>query len=99
MSNYIWTASTGGTITIGGTLADNKVTVTWNTEGPQTVSVNYTNSSGCVATISTVYNVTVNPLPTPVISGPASVCFNSTGNVYTTEAGMSNYTWTVSAGR
>jgi uncharacterized repeat protein (TIGR01451 family) len=42
--------------------------------------------------------LTVNPLPVPALSGPAPVCVNSTGNVYTTQAGMTNYVWSVSAG-
>ena len=98
MTNYIWAVSAGGTITAGGGLANSTVTVTWNTAGAQTVSVNYTNGNGCTATAPTVYNVTVNPLPVPTIAGPASVCVNSTGNVYTTESGMTNYIWSVSAG-
>ena len=40
----------------------------------------------------------MNPPAAPTIAGPASVCVNSTGNVYTTQTGMSNYLWTVSAG-
>ncbi len=60
--------------------------------------MNYTNGNGCTAATPTTYNVTVNPLPVPTITGPASVCVNSTGNVYTTETGMTGYTWTVSAG-
>ena len=98
MTNYVWIVSGGGTVTGGGTATDNTVTVTWTTVGAQTVSINYTDGNGCTATSATVYNVTVNPLPVPTITGPASVCFGSTGNVYTTEAGMSNYIWTVSAG-
>jgi gliding motility-associated-like protein len=34
----------------------------------------------------------------PTIAGPTPVCVGVAGNVYTTEAGMSNYTWVVSAG-
>ena len=98
MTNYIWAVSAGGTITAGGGLANSTVTVTWNTAGAQTVSVNYTNGNGCTAAAPTVYNVTVNPLPVPTIAGPASVCVNSTGNVYTTQAGNTNYIWLVSAG-
>ncbi len=63
MSIYAWVVSAGGTITAGGTATDNTVTVTWNTAGPQTVSVNYQNASGCSAATPTIYNVTVNPLP------------------------------------
>jgi len=47
---------------------------------------------------STSASLTVNPLPVPTIAGPTPVCVGVTGNVYTTEAGMSNYLWTVSAG-
>ena len=98
MTNYLWNISAGGTVTAGGTPADNSVTVTWITPGPQTVSVNYTNGNGCTAASATVKPVTVNPLPVPTISGPAAICQNSTGNIYTTEIGMANYIWTVSAG-
>jgi len=97
MTNYQWAVSGGGTITAGGTPLDNSVTITWNTPGSQTVSVNYHNANGCTAVSSTVYNVTVNALPVPAVAGPASVCLNSSG-IYNTAAGMSNYTWTVSPG-
>jgi hypothetical protein len=97
-TNYVWSVSAGGTITSGGGTGDNTVTVTWNTAGAQSVSVNYTNASGCTAA-PFVYNVTVNALPTPTIVGPVSVCANSTGNVYTTTlvAGHT-YSWTISGG-
>jgi hypothetical protein len=98
MNNYVWSISAGGTITSGGTPTSNTVTVTWNTAGTQTVSVNYTNPSGCTASTPSVFNVTVNPVPVPTITGSAAVCNGSTGIIYTTEAGMSAYTWTVSAG-
>ena len=97
MTNYIWAVSAGGTITSGGGPANNTVTVTWNTAGAQTVSVNYNDANGCTALTPTAYPVTVNPLPVPSLDGPASVCLNSTGT-YTTDAGMTNYIWTVSAG-
>ena len=98
MSNYIWTVSSGGIITSGGGTTNNTVTVTWNTPGPQSVTVNYTNSYGCPAPGASLYGVTVNSLPVPSISGPSSVCVGSTGNIYTTEPGMTNYVWSVSAG-
>jgi hypothetical protein len=98
MTNYNWIISAGGTITAGGGTNDHTVTITWNTAGPQTVAVNYANGNGCKAAVATVYNVTVNPLPVVTISGPTPVCANSVSNVYTTETGMTNYNWTVSAG-
>jgi hypothetical protein len=98
MINYIWSVSGGGIITAGGTASSNTVTVTWNTSGAQTVSINYTNSSGCTAIVPTVFNVTVNPLPIPIITGPTLSCNGSINNVYSTATGMSSYNWAVSAG-
>ncbi|MEI7664132.1 MAG: hypothetical protein WCK34_18135, partial [Bacteroidota bacterium] len=97
MTAYLWTVSAGGSITSGGTAADNSVTVTWTSTGAQDVSVNYTSAS-CNATGATSYPVTVNPLPVPTISGPATICLYSTGNVYTTEPGKANYTWAIEGG-
>ncbi len=98
MSGYVWTVSAGGTITAGGTSNSNTATIRWNTAGPQTVRVSYTNLDGCTPAMPTVYPVTVNPRPVPTLAGPTSVCVGSAGNVYTTEAGMNNYTWTIAAG-
>ncbi len=98
MTNYVWVVSAGGTVTAGGTGTSNTVTVTWTTAGAKTVTVNYTNATGCSASVPTTYPVTVNPSPSPTISGPAQVCSGVAGNVYTSEAGMTNYVWTVSAG-
>jgi hypothetical protein len=98
MTGYLWIVSAGGTVTAGGTSTNNSVSITWNTAGAQTVRVNYTNTNGCAAAAPFLKTVSVNPLPAPGITGPASACVNSTGNVYTTEAGMPGYTWTVVGG-
>ena len=98
MSLYDWTISAGGTITSGGTSLSNTVTVTWNTAGAQTVSVNYTNANGCTAENATVYPITVHAAPVPTITGSNSECQNSTGVVYTTESGQLNYDWNISGG-
>ena len=97
MSNYQWSV-TGGFITAGGTITSNTATVTWNTVGAQTVCVNYNSTLGCPALSPTCYTVTVNPLPVPTISGPNPACTNIPGIVYSTQSGMTSYTWTVSAG-
>jgi hypothetical protein len=97
MSNYIWTVSAGGSITAGGTTSSNTVTVTWISTGTKTVSVNYNNTYGCPGLVPAVYNVTVNALPVPTISGPTSAC-TGVPEIYTTQAGMNNYAWTISAG-
>ncbi len=98
MNNYAWTVSPGGTITAGGTSGNNNVTVTWTTAGINTVKVNYANAFGCLAAEAKVYTVTVNQLPAPVITGPAIGCVNTSGNVYSTESGMTGYNWTISSG-
>jgi len=92
MTNYEWAVSTGGTITAGGTATDNTVTISWNTVGAKTVSVNYNGSVNPV-----VLNVTVNPLPVPVLNGPSSACIDNITTYYT-DPGQSNYNWSVSPG-
>jgi hypothetical protein len=61
-SNYVWVV-TGGIITTGGTSADNSVTVTWNGSAPHSVSVNYTNPTGCSTGSPTILDVEVIALP------------------------------------
>jgi hypothetical protein len=98
MTGYTWTVSAGGNLTSGGTAIDATVTVTWNTAGARNVNVNYTNLSGCRSTTAGAKNVTVNPMSIPVISGSGSSCLNSSGNVYSTNPGMTGYKWHVSSG-
>lgn len=97
MSNYLWNVSAGGTITGGGSTSDSTITVTWNTDGAQSVSVNYTNS-GCTASVPANYPVTVHSLPVTMITGPNSICVLSAGNIYSTTTGLSGYAWKVSSG-
>ncbi|MEI6885124.1 MAG: T9SS type A sorting domain-containing protein [Bacteroidota bacterium] len=98
MTGYAWIVSAGGTVTGGGTATSNTITVTWTTAGPKTVSVNYANAFGCTAPVPVVYNITVNPVPVPTITGPASICANAGYATYVTEAGNTGYAWSVSAG-
>jgi hypothetical protein len=42
--------------------------------------------------------ITVNPLPTPTISGTTNPICETKSDTYTTESGMTNYVWIVSAG-
>jgi PKD-like domain/Secretion system C-terminal sorting domain len=98
MTNYTWMVSAGGLVTAGGTATSNTVTITWNSAGAQTVSVNYANANGCVASTPTAFSVTVNPTPVPTIGSNNTPCVGSTGNLYYTEGAMTNYLWTVPAG-
>jgi hypothetical protein len=74
------------------------ITVTWNTPGAQTISVNFTDANGCTAASPTVYPVTVNSSTTPTITGSTNLCVNSGYYTYTTQAGMTNYIWNISSG-
>jgi hypothetical protein len=98
MTAYTWTVSAGGTITAGGGTSNSSVTVTWNTAGPQTVTVNYTNGAGYTAATPTSKVITVNSLPVPTIAGSSLVCIGTAGSVYSTETGMTAYSWAVSSG-
>ncbi|MCX6250432.1 MAG: gliding motility-associated C-terminal domain-containing protein [Bacteroidetes bacterium] len=98
MNNYAWAVSTGGTITSGGSPADSSITVTWNLPGSQYVSVNYRNLYGCMGADPAIVNVNVLSSTIPAIAGPDSPCAGSTENVYSTDGGMSNYTWNISPG-
>ena len=94
-STYTWTISGGGTITSGN--GSNSINVNWTTPGgPYDLSV-IRNDGNCDGPPQTV-RVTVNPLPVITLTGASPVCLNSTGNVYTTEASMTNYVWTVVGG-
>ena len=95
-TNYNWAVSAGGTITSGS--GTNSVSVTWNVAGAQTVSVNYANANGCYAVTPVSYPVTVNALPAIAITGTSSLCANSGYYMYSTQAGFTNYVWSVSAG-
>ena len=68
----------GGFITSGGLGTDNTATVTWNTTGLQTISVNYQDVGGCTAASPTVYNVTVTPTNTAgAPSSTPTLCINT----------------------
>ena len=99
-TSYLWSVPASGTITAGGTATSNTVTITWNTVGAQTVSVNYTDPvTLCTAASPTIFNISVKPLPSPTLSSSASsVCQGIAGNVYTTEAGKTSYVWSLTGG-
>ena len=85
MSGYIWFVSPGGTITNGGTPTSNTVTVTWNTAGAQSVSVNYSNGT-CSAVTPIVLPVTVSANPSSPITSVTQqpTCQIATGTITVT---------------
>ncbi len=94
--DYFWTVSPGGEITSG--QGTHSITVDWNASGAQTVNVTYTTIYGCPAQSPGVLNVTVHPNPAPTITGAASSCVGYSGVVYSTQAEMASYTWTLGSG-
>jgi len=96
MTSYTWSISSGGLITAGA--GTNAITVTWNTTGAQSVSVDYSNANGCTAAAPVSYPVTVNQTTVPTITGPNDVCVNSGYHTYTTQTGMTAYNWAISSG-
>lgn len=94
-TGYNWTVPAGATITAGaGTTA---ITVSYSpsaTSGSVTVAGTNTCSPGPTSSLA----VTVNPLPVPTITGSNSICIGSGNYNYITEAGMSNYAWTITTG-
>jgi len=98
MSNYVWTVD-GGTITEGEGTASIKLQ--WASAGTKTVSVNFTNASGCMSPSATTKTITVYALTVPTLSGGEVCINNSEANAslnLTTQSGMSNYVWNLGEG-
>ena len=97
-TNYLWNYPPEATKTAGGTPADDFITLTWTSPGTFNVGVIYTDPvTLCIFNAPAVYPVVVNPLTLPTITGPSTVCMNSTV-IYTTEDLKTGYAWNVVSG-
>ncbi|MBW6460747.1 MAG: T9SS type A sorting domain-containing protein, partial [Bacteroidales bacterium] len=93
-TGYEWTLPAGGTITAGANTTS--ITVSYSSSAVSgDVGVYGTNVCGSGA--QSLLAVTVNPTPVPTITGADLSCIGDS-ETYTTEAGMTGYVWTVSAG-
>ncbi len=92
---YVWTI-TGGIITGGAGTAN--VTVAWGTPGTGSLVVSDSNNSTGCKTFSNSLSVTINPIPTPIVSGRDTVCTGSVKTYSTPAAAGHTYTWTVTGG-
>lgn len=70
MTDYTWSVTSGGTIVSGA--GTNQITVDWTSIPDQSITVAYTNASGCSGTYS--QSITSFSLPTAVISGSTELC-------------------------
>ena len=69
----------------------------WRFNWVSTITWTVTDACGNESTCTTT--VTINPLPTPVITGPSPACVATETVVYSTPAvGCNTYSWTISAG-
>ncbi len=74
----------------------NPAVITTTVTGPTTYTFTPDNAAQCGLPTTMVINIT--PAPVPTINCHADVCEGTAGDVFTTEAGMTSYIWTVSAG-
>jgi hypothetical protein len=98
-NSYLWTV-TGGTIS--GANTNNQVTVVWGSAGSGSISVREQvgtmSGSGCWTVVTA--NVTIQPLPNPVITGPATVCRYTQQNYAVQTPNANNtYQWTITNGQ
>lgn len=96
--SYAWSTSGNGVIV--GSSTGSTVQIWWSNTGLTqtngTIFLTHTSSWGCSS--SSTYGVTINPLPNPVIEGPASVCQNSLQTYKVTGVPGNTYSWAVTGG-
>jgi hypothetical protein len=100
---YATTIATGATFSglpagVTGNWAANVVTISGTPSELGLFNYIITLTGGCGGPVQAIGSIKTNPRPTPTLSGPASMCINTTGNVYTTQAGFGEYTWTIPSG-
>ncbi|MCX6305135.1 MAG: PKD domain-containing protein [Bacteroidetes bacterium] len=101
MTNYTWTGvNPPNTFTVGPT--SNSITVTWVTPGLKMLNVSYASPYCDQVNSSIPYQVFVMPLPTPSITsvppGINSCCMGDPPITFSTESGMTGYSWVVTGG-
>ncbi len=96
-TGYTWSLPAGATISSGANTSS--ITVDYPpTATSGSIMVAGTNACPAMGDVS-ILDVTVGSLPVPTITGPDTVCGSPLpGRLFATEAGMTGYTWTLSAG-
>lgn len=99
VANLVATLSGPGTITWYNAASGGTSYSTGTTLVTGTTYYAQTSQNSCYSLSRTAVTVSVISAPTPSFTGEVtSVCAGTTGNVYTTQPGKTNYVWTVSAG-
>lgn len=96
---FTYNINGGASQTISTFGTDNSIMMFAPTNSLGTFTYNLTNvvdNKGCPRTITSSTTVIVNPLPVSSISGSNPLCPGSIGNIYTGNAGMNTYDWTIS---
>lgn len=92
--SYSWNLTLNGNpVSFSQTTQGNSVTLTWGAAGNAVVNLTAT-LNGCSVNAAS-YQVTVNALPTPLISGDASACAGQSKTYSTAFVAGNNYQWTV----
>ncbi len=100
MSGYTWEVSNGGSIISGS--SSNTLKVNWDKPGNQSISINYMNSNGCLASSVIKKIVTVNPFPGDggIISGATVINSGANGIIFSVPpiSNATSYDWSFPAG-
>jgi hypothetical protein len=92
-TGFTWSLSNGA----AGSINSTSGLMTWINGFSGTVDIQVT-ASGCGTSAPVKRTVIIHPLPVVTITGPSNPRITSSGNIYTTEAGMSGYNWSISGG-
>jgi hypothetical protein len=90
MASYFWSASGGS---ISGSNSSSTVSVAWQNYAHGFLSLTGTTTTGCPVSILNK-QVDISSIIVPTLSPPYQICTNSP-TTFTTESGMSNYSWSV----
>ena len=88
----VWSSSNTAVATVNSTTG----VVTGVAGGTANITYFFANVNGCISSV--VKTITINAAPVPTLTGPNPICQGSIGNVYTTQAGKTNYNWVVTNG-
>lgn len=96
-SIFNWVITPNGTVTDGGGINDNFITVDWNTGPIGTISLSVDGCNGGFCSTPTIEEIPIIADNTP-ISGPTRICQNEVAEYSVAEFGSTDFTWTVSPG-